>query len=217
MDTSGTPERMVINKDSGTSVVIDIAPSGDTVSKIRLDALHYDNAGADTGEFVQIRVTKGYDISGLKLELLNGVDGTAYDTATAADLSLHSSSGNWDYYRWAPADIINDPGGVALALDDVLLDAISYEGVFDVQAGIAADVTTKVMEVHQDGTGSPDDFLFRDGAGVWDGGPLLNAPVAKDDLVQLNDGHPNSIDLNGHLLFDNGNGQDESGVGPAPV
>lgn len=211
MDSSGAPERMIINQDGGTTVVVDYGLSGRTVSHIRLDALHYDNAGADTGEFVQIRVTSGFDISGMAVELLDGIDGTVYDSATDTDLSLHSSDGGFDYYRWEPATILDTTGGVVVGLNGVALTPFSYEGSFDVQQGLAAGTTTTAIDVYQDGTGTSDDVLTRDRGGVWEGGPDLLAPVATDDVIAMSDG-PLSSSHSGSLFSDNGNGRDQPGL-----
>src|SRR5689334_1972435 len=45
-----------------------------------VNELHYDNAGADTGEFVEVAGVAGTDLSGWNIILYNGLDGKMYST-----------------------------------------------------------------------------------------------------------------------------------------
>ena len=60
-------------------VEIEIQRDGEAILP-RINEIHYDNAGGDTGEFIEIRVEAGADISGLSVELYNGSNGTVYNT-----------------------------------------------------------------------------------------------------------------------------------------
>jgi hypothetical protein len=209
VDTSGALLRTIKVLDNGVAVVDDLTTKG----TIRIDAIHYDDAGdatgADTNQMIEVRVASGIDVSGLQLDLLNGSDGSVYDSADSADLTLDRTEGGFDYYRWSPTDIQDDLGGVAMALDGVLLEAVSYEGTFAVTEGFAAGITTARMQVFQDGTGTSDDILSRKSSGVWEGGPILNPPDAVDDVIAMSDsGLNNGANQNGDLFADNGNGFD---------
>ena len=63
----------------------------------RINEIHYDNAGTDQGEFIEIRVAAGDDASYLSVVLYNGSNGTAYGTLAVADGTM-TSDGTWDYY-----------------------------------------------------------------------------------------------------------------------
>ena len=45
-----------------------------------LSELHYDNAGADAGEFVEVHLPAGTGSAGMSVVLYNGATGTAYHT-----------------------------------------------------------------------------------------------------------------------------------------
>ena len=47
-----------------------------------ISELHYDNAGADTGEAVEIEAPVGFDLTGWQIVLYNGNGGGSYHTAT---------------------------------------------------------------------------------------------------------------------------------------
>jgi len=48
-----------------------------------INEIHYDNAGGDTGEFIELKApTAGFDFTGYEIVLYNGSNGTVYDTET---------------------------------------------------------------------------------------------------------------------------------------
>ena len=55
-----------------------------------ISEFHYDNAGADTGEFVEVCVPAGSSAAGFTLELHNDNGGTVYDSFEL-DAALHIS------------------------------------------------------------------------------------------------------------------------------
>ncbi|MBU0781385.1 MAG: cadherin-like domain-containing protein, partial [Alphaproteobacteria bacterium] len=57
-----------------------------------ISEIHYDNAGADTGEFIEVAGTAGTDLTGWSLVLYNGNGGASYDTISL-DGALSGTSG----------------------------------------------------------------------------------------------------------------------------
>lgn len=55
-------------------------PESPNVVNIGVTEFHYDNAGADTGEFIEVTGPAGIDLSGWSLVLYNGNGGVVYDT-----------------------------------------------------------------------------------------------------------------------------------------
>ena len=107
----------------------------------RLNEIHYDNAGTDTGEFVEVRVAAGADVTGMLVELYNGSGagaGTTYASTALSGLTK-TSDGTYDYYVWnRPVNgIQNDVDGVALSQNGNLIEFVSYEGTFTATNGAA--------------------------------------------------------------------------------
>ena len=58
---------------------------------VRFSEIHYDNAGADTGEAIEIAGPAGTDLTGWRVVLYNGSNGLAYDTRTLSGASGESA------------------------------------------------------------------------------------------------------------------------------
>lgn len=141
----------------------------------RINEIHYDNAGSDTGEFVEVRVTAGGDASGLSVELYNGNNGATYGTLDIADATV-TSDGNFDYYVWdLPANGLQNgaPDGVALVNNGGVVEFISYEGTMTATNGTASGMTSTDIGVAESGGDDAGLSLQRDDAGLW------SAPAAE--------------------------------------
>ena len=55
---------------------------GNPTTTVFINELHYDNAGTDAGEAVEIAGPAGTDLTGWSLVLYNGANGAAYNTNT---------------------------------------------------------------------------------------------------------------------------------------
>ncbi|MBS0123251.1 ExeM/NucH family extracellular endonuclease [Thetidibacter halocola] len=110
----------------------------------RINEFHYDNAGTDAGEFIEIRVNAGGDASGLSVELVNGSNGTVYGTLAIADATM-TSDGTWDYYVFdLPSNGLQNgsPDGIVLANGGAVVEFLSYEGAFTATSGAANGLTS---------------------------------------------------------------------------
>jgi hypothetical protein len=97
--------------------------------------IHYDNAGADTGEGVEIAGPEGAPLGGWTLAFYNGPDGGVYETVS---LSGRLGAGG---VRWVPVEGIQNgsPDGLALvAPGGAVRQFLSYEGAFEAASGPAA-------------------------------------------------------------------------------
>ncbi|MEU6203335.1 hypothetical protein ABZ814_07075, partial [Micromonospora musae] len=54
------------------------AVAAPTATEPFVSELHYDNAGTDTGEAIEIQAPVGYDLSGWQIVLYNGANNAAY-------------------------------------------------------------------------------------------------------------------------------------------
>jgi VCBS repeat-containing protein len=144
--------------DDGTEQEVTIAINGsdDEVTPAatpRINEIHYDNAGTDTGEFVEIRVAAGADVSGLVVELYNGNGGATYGSAAASSLAM-TTDGEYDYYVWnLPSNGIQNgsPDGIALSENGSLIEFLSYEGSFTATNGSAGGTTSTDVGVAEAG------------------------------------------------------------------
>lgn len=135
--------------------------------------LHYDNDGADTGEFVEVQLPAGTSSQGLSVVLYNGSGGAVYGTRPLPTVVAPAD---------APAVVAVDapglqngsPDGLALVGPDGVLEVLSYEGTFTTTNGPAAGRTTTDIGVQQSGSEPAGQSLSRTydaatGALVWSG------------------------------------------------
>ena len=105
--------------------VADRTPEG-PVADLRITEIHYDNAGDDVGEGVEIRGPDGVSLGGWTLVLVNGSGGGAYRTVS---LTARLDGG----VAWVPLGGLQNgaPDGVAL-IDPTgrTAQALSWEGSF---------------------------------------------------------------------------------------
>ncbi|WP_198731893.1 ExeM/NucH family extracellular endonuclease [Paracoccus tegillarcae] len=160
--------------DQGGSDSADIAVTVTDVEETpafeaRINEFHYDNAGADTGEFIEVRVTAGGDASGLSIELYNGNGGGVYSSLLIADATM-ASDGTYDYYVWdLPANGLQNgaPDGLALINSGEVVEFLSYEGEMTADGGTADGLTSSDIGVSE----APDTeiglSLQRDENGDW--------------------------------------------------
>ena len=103
--------------------------------------IHYDNGGADAGEFVEVQLPPGTSSAGLQVVLYNGAGGGTYGTLTLpavtapADAPAVVSVG-------APGLQNGSPDGLALVGPGGVLEFLSYEGAFAATGGPAAGMTS---------------------------------------------------------------------------
>ena len=133
----------------------------------RINEFHYDNSGADTGEFVEIRTAAGDDVSMLQIELYNGNGGTVYASVDISSLT-RETDGTYDYYVWEHAGIQNGaPDGIALSNGGNVVEFLSYEGSFEATNGTASGMTSTDIGVSESGATAVGESLQRDLAGTF--------------------------------------------------
>ncbi|QPH52913.1 ExeM/NucH family extracellular endonuclease [Pontivivens ytuae] len=148
----------------------------------RINEFHYDNDGGDVGEFIEVRVDAGADISGLLLELINGNGGGVYDTLGEADVTARETDGTFDYlvFELPSNGIQNGPDGFALSENGELVEFVSYEGEITATEGVAAGQTSTDVRVSE-GSSTPIGFsIQRNDDGTWNA-PAEETPGAAND------------------------------------
>lgn len=118
-------------------------PSGGESTLVFINEIHYDNAGADVGEGIEIAGPAGTDLSGMTLVPYNGSNGTTY-SITALSGSIPAQQEGFGTVFFPISGLQNgSPDGVALvAADGTVLQFLSYEGEFAATNGPAQGLTS---------------------------------------------------------------------------
>ncbi|WP_456599382.1 ExeM/NucH family extracellular endonuclease [Blastococcus sp. SYSU DS0616] len=132
----------------GMPAVAHAAPTAPVISEI-----HYDNDGADTGEFVEVHLPPGGSSADLSVVLYNGNDRAPYGTIDLGDVTAPAD---------APAVVAVDapglqngaPDGLALLDGSTVVEFLSYEGSFVATSGPAAGMVSSDIGVAE-GSSTP--------------------------------------------------------------
>ena len=150
-----------------------------TVPEVHFSEIHYDNAGTDVGEAIEITGPPGTDVTGWSIVLYNGANGTVYDTRTLSGMIPAEGAFTEEY----PSNGIQNgsPDGFAL-VDDIgtLVEFLSYEGIFVAADGPADEVTSTDIGVSESSS-TPVGFSLQRIDGVWTG-PAFNTFVGLTPL-----------------------------------
>ncbi len=116
-----------------------------------VNEFHYDNAGGDVGEFVEVVVENpgNYTLSQFSVVLYNGSSSSLapYDTKTLDAFTVGNTVNNFTFYYYNyPADGIQNgaPDGIALVYGTTVISGqfLGYEGVFTAASGPAQGMTS---------------------------------------------------------------------------
>ncbi|CAE7469399.1 unnamed protein product [Symbiodinium sp. CCMP2592] len=155
-----------------------------------INEFHYDNAGSDVDEFVELAGLAGTDLTGWQIVYYNG-NGSPYDTDTPGTVVLTPSAGAtglntcYGFYVQNRNSIQNGaPDGIAL-VDSTgqVTEFISYEGTITANSGPAAGMTSVDVGVSESSTTPVGDSLQLAGQGLcgpgfdW-AGPVPDTPGA---------------------------------------
>lgn len=126
-----------------------------------INEFHYDNAGTDANEFIEVVVPEAYttpvELAKFSVVLYNGNGGTVYDTKslnTFTKGSVDTANGFAHYSYLYPVDGIQNgsPDGIALGYNSSLIQFLSYEGTFTGIGGIANGITSNEIGISETGT-----------------------------------------------------------------
>ncbi len=120
-----------------TSVLHPLVPG-----RIWINEFHYDNSGGDTNEGVEIAGPAGYDLTGHKVYLYNGGDGSYYTPVLNLTGTIDDEGNGFGAVWFDLAGIQNGaPDGMALVQENSsgtnILQILSYEGGFALTDGPA--------------------------------------------------------------------------------
>jgi len=122
-----------------------------------INEIHYDNAGTDAGESIEVAGPAGTDLTGWSLVLYNGSNGAPYNTTLLSSVISDLGSGYGVVVVSYPVNGIQNgsPDGIALVdQSDTLVQFLSYEGSFSGVGGPANGVTSTDIGVAE-GSSTP--------------------------------------------------------------
>jgi uncharacterized protein len=140
---------------------------------VYINELHYDNAGSDTGEMVEVAGPAGTDLTDWTIVLYNGNGGGTYNTIALSGILPDQEAGIGTLAFEAGGLQNGGPDGLALvAPDGTLIEFLSYEGSFTGVGGPADGVISTDI-----GVSEPNDTPIGQSlqliAGTWVG-PIPN-------------------------------------------
>jgi len=111
-----------------------------------INEFHYDNAGTDTSEFIEIAVDGTIDPALYSIHLVNGATGQFYNSETL-DALVETQGTTFcsnRFFTWnLPTNgLQNDVEGIALCGPNGLIEFISYEGSFVGSEGCVDGITS---------------------------------------------------------------------------
>jgi 5'-nucleotidase len=155
----------------GVALVATMVPATSASAAVTpyISEIHYDNAGSDTGEAVEVTADPGTDLTGWSIVLYNGANGLSYGTLALAWTVPAGGA------LTVPALGMQNGAPDGLALVDAtgaVVEFLSYEGTFTAADGPAGGATSTDIGVEESATTPVGDSLQKIN-GVWQG-PLPN-------------------------------------------
>jgi len=125
-----------------------------------INEIHYDNVGADVGEFVEIAIQnpENYNLSDFSVVLYNGNGGKSYNTSqinTYTQGYLDVGTNIQLFYSNISGIQNGSPDGIALGYKTTLIQFLSYEGTFTGLGGIADGIQSTDIGVFEDEPTTP--------------------------------------------------------------
>jgi DNA/RNA endonuclease G (NUC1) len=137
---------------------------------VRFSEIHYDNAGTDADEAIEVEGPAGTDLSGWSVVLYNGGNGAAYRTDPLNGVIVERCNGRGVAVVNYPSNGIQNGNPDAFALVDAsgtVVEFLSYGGAFTAVGGPAAGQTSADIGVTEPTTTPAGQSLWRNSAGAW--------------------------------------------------
>ena len=123
-------------------------------TSVFINEFHYDNAGTDAGEAIEVAGPAGTNLSGWSIVLYNGTGGAVYNTNNLTGVIPNQQSGFGTVSFSYPVDGIQNgsPDGIALVNGTTVVQFLSYEGSFTAVGGPAAGMLSADIGVTEPNT-----------------------------------------------------------------
>ncbi len=197
--------------ESGFSAEVSATPTpGAPSTDPWINEFHYDNAGGDTGEFVEVAGPSGLDLTGWQVVGYNGNGGGVYQTVALSGVlpAQENCTGTLSFAFTGMQNATSGlPDGLALVNPGgTAIEFLSYEGVFVAVGGAASGMTSVDVGVSESGstpvghslqlggTGSgPDDFAWQPAQAETPGLPNAGQTFAPAGVVLYGTGTLGSL------------------------
>ncbi|WP_461305341.1 HYR domain-containing protein, partial [Aureisphaera sp.] len=144
-----------------------------------INEIHYDNAGGDIGEFVEVAGPAGTDLSTYSIVLYNGNGGATYNTVALSG-TIDDEGAGFGAVSQSISGIQNGaPDGIALVDGVALVQFLSYEGSFTATNGPANGITSTDIGVNETSSTPVGESLQLTGTGNVYADFTWNAPAAE--------------------------------------
>lgn len=185
------------------------------VAGVYINEFHYDNTGADVGEFIEVAGPAGTDLSTYRITLYNGFDNTSYATISLSGVIDDEGSGVGAVSFDATGMQNGEPDALALSkTGDTNIQYLSYEGIMSGSAldgpaaGLTAvDILVKEISTPVGGSLEYDEasmawvIITDDTPGVFAQGTILSIRQNAIDGLKV---YPNPV-TNGNLYITSDN------------
>ena len=126
-------------------------------SDVFINEFHYDNQGLDDDEFIEIAVGEAFDgdLSEIQIQLYNGNNRSPYGLTHSLSTFIEGAqdpSGYRFYYKNIAGIQNGAPDGIALIINGVVKEFLSYEGAFSAIGGSADQMMSTNIGVAQNGS-----------------------------------------------------------------
>ena len=138
------------------------------MAQVFINEIHYDNAGTDTGEAIEVAGAAGTDLTGWSLVLYNGSNGAVYNTIALSGTLADQQGGFGTAFVALPSNGLQNgaPDGIALVdASSTLVQFLSYEGTFTAVGGPADGVLSTDIGVAEGSSTAIGDSLQLAGTG----------------------------------------------------
>nr|WP_321248061.1 hypothetical protein [uncultured Psychroserpens sp.] len=163
-----------------------LGPITNVSNVARINEFHYDNAGTDVNEFVEIRITENItnqptDLSLYTVELYNGSNQTPYAIETLDNFTQTCDTANC-YYVWDVALQNGAPDGIALSGPSGFIEFISYEGAFTAASGTANGISSTNVGVTETASTTSNGSIERTNSNGWTSNGITNTKGTSNSL-----------------------------------
>lgn len=139
-------------------------------SDVFVSEVHYDNAGGDENEAFEVSGPAGASLDGWSLVLYNGNGGSSYGEIALSGALPDCGVGRGLVFPFSGIQNGSPDGFALVDPSGVVVEFLSYEGVFEAADGPAAGLTSSDIGVAEGSSTGADESLQRDTpSGPWTG------------------------------------------------
>src|SRR5690606_10936576 len=142
-----------------------------------INEIHYDNAGTDQDEAIEIAGPSGTVLDTYSIVLYNGNNGAVYDSINLSGI-IDDEGNGFGAVNFEIEGIQNgSPDGIALVNNGNVIQFLSYEGSFTVIDGVAAGMTSIDIGVMEESSTPIGNSLQLNGTGTYYSDFVWNSPT----------------------------------------